>query len=507
MPRALLAPYDKTGLPELARDLVRLGFELCATGNTERVLREAGLPVTSVSELTGFPEMLDGRVKTLHPAVHGGLLARRDLESHMSTLAEHGIGPIDVLVAGLYPFESTIAAGATRDEAIEQIDIGGPAMIRSAAKNHAAVAVMVRPEQYRLVIDEIERNGSVTPATRVRLAREAFAHTAAYDSMIAGWMSAGEDEFPQQLSLAGNRVRELRYGENPHQRAALYRSDPVGGAIAGAEQLHGKELSYNNIVDAAAAWELVCEFEAPAVVIVKHTNPCGTAVSSDLSESWRRAFECDTLSAFGGVVACNREVDGATAELMSEVFLEVVVAPHFTAEAVEVLGARKNLRLLRTGRTGGLLPEWVIRVVPGGFLAQTPDVPSPDPAELRVVTQRQPAPDELEDLLFAWKVCKHTKSNAIVLARGAQAFGVGAGQMSRVDAVRLAVSRAGGRASGSVLASDAFFPFPDGVEAAGAAGVVAVMQPGGGMREPEVIAAADRLGMAMVFTGTRHFRH
>jgi phosphoribosylaminoimidazolecarboxamide formyltransferase/IMP cyclohydrolase len=504
---ALLAPYDKTGLAEFARGLSELGFELVATGNTQRVLSDAGLAVTPVSELTGFPEMMDGRVKTLHPAVHGGILARRDSEVHMAALSEHGFAPIDVVAVNLYPFAATVAAGAPAAECIEQIDIGGPAMLRAAAKNHASVTVIVDPSRYPEVLQALRDHGQVPRELRRTLAARAFAHTAAYDATVAAWMRALEDPLPEELTVSGVRVQTLRYGENPHQSAALYRTDPVVTGIAGVTQLQGKDLSYNNLVDAASAWELAAEFSEPAVAIIKHTNPAGCAVSAEIQDAYRLAHASDPVSAYGGVVAVNRTVDGATAELMSEIFLEVIAAPGFEQQALETLSSKRNLRLLRVPPQQPLFRRLVLETVPGGFLAQTPDAGVVDEPGLRVVTRRAPTAAELRSLRFAWTVCKHVRSNAIVLAREQHTVGVGAGQMNRVNSVRLATAQAQERAGGAVMASDAFFPFADGVEAAAEAGVTAVMQPGGSVRDEEVIAAADAAGMAMVFTGMRHFRH
>ena len=458
-----------------------------------------------VSDLTGFPEIMDGRVKTLHPGVHGGLLARRDRPEHMAALEEHGLKAIDLLCVNLYPFVATATAeGAGFEDVIEKIDIGGPAMLRAAAKNHASVLVVVRPERYGTVLEALA-GGDPTAEFRQELAAEAFAHTAAYDAAVSGWLS--REAFPPELSFAGRLLQELRYGENPHQKAAFYRLSSASGGLGGARQLQGAELSYNNIQDAAAAFQLAGEFQHPAAAIIKHTNPCGCAIGADLADAYRRAYECDTVSAYGGVVALNRPLDGETAEQLAAIFVEVVIAPAFRSEALEVMGRKPKVRLLEASPSHVHWGDLEFRSVPGGFLAQTPDRGRLDPDAARVVSARQPSEAEWEQLAFAWKVVKHVKSNAIVLARESAAVGVGAGQMSRVEAVGLAVARAGERARGSVLASDAFFPFPDGVEAAIAAGVTAIAQPGGSMRDADSITAADRAGIAMVFTGVRHFLH
>jgi phosphoribosylaminoimidazolecarboxamide formyltransferase/IMP cyclohydrolase len=505
--RALISVTDKTGLVEFARDLVELGFEVVSTGGTAGVLRQAGLPVTAVSDVTGFPEILEGRVKTLHPAIHAAILARAT-HSHLEQLAGCGIDTIDLVVVNLYDFEGA-ASGASWEELIEQVDVGGPAMIRAAAKNCERVTVVTDPSQYETVLAEIRAHGEVSQQTRHRLAVEAFRRAAHYDATIARTLAdrLGLEHLSSILVGSWMKVTDLRYGENPHQAAAFYR-DPlaVWGALATAEHLSGKALSYNNILDADAALGLVRELTEPAAVIVKHTNPCGCAVARSLSEALGGALRGDPVSAFGGVVACNRPVDVATADAMQDVFLEVIVAPAFDPDALDKLRARRNLRLLAVGPLHP--PRGAeIRSVVGGIIVQEPDSQLLDETALRVVTSREPTPEEWNDLRFAWTVCKHTKSNAIVLARGREVVGVGAGQMSRVDSVRLAVTKAGERAHGAVLASDAFFPFPDGVEEAARAGVVAIIQPGGSVRDDEVVAAAERAGCAMVLTGVRHFRH
>jgi phosphoribosylaminoimidazolecarboxamide formyltransferase/IMP cyclohydrolase len=505
--RALLSVSNKAGLPAFARGLARLDFELYATGGTLHALEEASIDARSVEELTGFPEILDGRVKTLHPGVHAGLLARRDVADHTRQLEAHRLRPIDLLCSNLYPFAETLARpGATFAEVLEQIDVGGPAMVRSAAKNHGSVIVVVRPERYSEVLTALNESG-VKPELRRRLAAEAFAHTAAYDAQVAAWLRGlnGDDGFPVELSVAGSLVQQLRYGENPHQRAAFYRLGANPGGLGSARQVQGPELSYNNIQDAAAAFELIAEFGKPAAAIVKHTNPCGLALADELGDAYRKAYECDTRSAFGGVVAVNRELDVATAEQVLAVRTDLLIAPGLHDAAAELLASRKSLRVLETGpvHTRGLQ----VRSVSGGFLAQSWDDRGFDRDEYRVASKRQPSADEWRELEFAWLTVKHVKSNAIVLARDLAAVGVGAGQMSRVESVEIAVRRAGERARGSVLASDAFFPFADGVEAGLQAGVTAVIQPGGSVRDPEVTAAVDAAGATMVLTGRRHFRH
>ncbi|MCW5632948.1 MAG: bifunctional phosphoribosylaminoimidazolecarboxamide formyltransferase/IMP cyclohydrolase [Rubrivivax sp.] len=533
---ALLSVSDKTGIVELARALHAAGVRLLSTGGTSRLLADAGLPVTEVAEVTGFPEMLDGRVKTLHPRVHGGLLARRDLPEHMAALAEHGIAPIDLLVVNLYPFaQATAREGCTFDEAIENIDIGGPAMLRAAAKNWAHVAVLVDPADYAGVLAEVQGEG-VTRATRFRLARKVFAHTAAYDGMITNYLTALEPgaelapegvpvrtPFPAVLSLQLARVQEMRYGENPHQGAAFYRDvlpappAAAGGLLASYVQHQGKALSFNNIADADAAWECVKSFgERPACVIVKHANPCGVAVGATPAEAYAKAWKTDPTSAYGGIVAFNREVDAATAEAMqaTKQFVEVLVAPGFSAEARAFFAAKANLRLLEVPLEGAAAASstnaFDFKRVGGGLLVQAADAKNVAAAELRVVTKLAPTPAQLADLLFTWKVAKFVKSNAIVFGAGGATLGIGAGQMSRVDSARIASIKAGqaGLAlAGSAVASDAFFPFRDGLDVVVDQGAACVIQPGGSLRDDEVIAAADEQGVAMVFTGTRHFRH
>ena len=516
--RALLSVSDKTGLVPFAAFLAGLGVELVSTGGTARALREAGLVVRDVAELSGFPEILDGRVKTLAPQVHGGLLARRDDPHHMAALAAHGIGPIDLVAVNLYPFETTAAEGRGFDECVETIDIGGPALIRAAAKNHAFVAVLTAPSHLAELRDELTAKGGTTLATRRRLAAEAFARTAAYDAAIARWFATGNDVlFPPRTAFAGALAQTLRYGENPHQQAAFYRTDARPG-VATARQVQGKELSYNNIADTDAAYECAAEFDEPAIVIVKHANPCGVAVAASLAAAWDRALACDPVSAFGGIVAANRTLDEEAAERIAAIFTEVVIAPDATEAAKTVFARKKNLRLLLAGglpdpRAPGLL----FRSVAGGFLAQTRDGGRVAAGSLRVVTKRTPTDAERADLVFAFRVAKHVKSNAIVYAKGGATVGIGAGQMSRVDSARIAAWKAAEAAKaaglpepltrGSVVASDAFFPFADGLVSAAEAGATAVIQPGGSVRDAEVIEAADQRGLAMVFTGMRHFRH
>ena len=514
--RALLSVSDKTGIVDLARGLADHGVELVSTGGTAKALRDAGLAVRDISELTGFPEMMDGRVKTLHPNVHGGLLAVRDDAAHVASMEEHGIGAIDLVVVNLYPFEATVAKGAERDEVIENIDIGGPSMVRSAAKNHAFVAIVTDPADYALV-----SGGSTTLADRRKLAAKAYATTAAYDGAIATWFGTVDqgEAFPETLPITLKRGPELRYGENPHQSAAFYTaSGPAARGIGQARQVQGKALSYNNLNDADAALDLVSEFRdaAPTCVIVKHANPCGVATGASLAEAYEAAFACDTVSAFGGIIALNRPLDGATARAIAGIFTEVVVAPDADEEAQAIFAAKKNLRLLLTGELpdparAGLLAK----AITGGWLVQTRDNAS-NP-ELKVVTKRAPTEQELIDCRFAWTIAKHVKSNAIVYAKDGSTAGIGAGQMNRLESARIAAWKAKDAADkagwptprtiGSAVASDAFFPFADGLLAAVEAGATAVIQPGGSIRDDEVIAAADAAGLAMVFTGVRHFRH
>jgi len=559
--RALLSVSDKTGLVEFARALTGFGVELLSTGGTARDLRAAGIKVRDVSEVTGFPEMLDGRVKTLHPHIHGGLLAVRDDAGHMSALAEHGIEPIDMVVINLYPFEQTIArAGTTLAEAVEQIDIGGPAMVRSAAKNYADVAVVTAPELYERIVREMrERSGALSLSTRGQLARLAFMRTAFYDSkvfsylgtlaetgesedwavyppiesivdtvetyadVLAGAFAAASDadeeesgadsEFDEYAELSLNKLSDLRYGENPHQSAALYEiEEEDAGGVAHAELLSGKEMSFNNYVDADAAWQLACDFAEPACAIIKHTNPAGVGQGATPAEAYRRALATDPVSAFGGIVAFNHKVDGEAARALTEIFTEVVIAPDYDAAALTTLRAKKNLRVLRAALPGvheeaAAILNYDYKKISGGMLVQTRDLHRLTRADLKVVSRRAPTVEEIDALLFAWTICKHTKSNAIVYARAGQTVGVGAGQMSRVDSVRLGAMRAQLPVAGSALASDAFFPFRDGIDEAARHGITALIQPGGSVRDEEIIAAADEHDLAMVFTGIRHFKH
>jgi len=518
--RALLSVSDKTGLVELARELVDMGIELISTGGTASALSTAGLPVTAVSDVTQFPEMLEGRVKTLHPAIHGGLLADRSKPEHMTTIAAHGIKPIDLVVINLYPFAATVAkSDVTREEAIENIDIGGPSMVRSAAKNHASVAVVTSPSDYPALIDELVRNrGQVSEQMRCDLAAKAFAHTGAYDATIAEYLRKDQPGFPQSLPLAFTKVQDLRYGENPHQKAAFYRQSGYNAAgVATAIKLNGKELSFNNIFDLNGAYELAQEFASdslPFAAIIKHTNPCGAALAPTLDEAFKRARSGDPISAFGGILALTRRVDATTADAITapNTFFEAVIAPGYDEDALTILTTKKkwgaNLILLETpNREHSAVTSWDYKRVAGGLLVQTADNKRADVANLVVPTRRGPSDEEFHDLLFAWKVVKHVKSNAIVIARGAQMVGVGAGQMNRVQSVRLAVAQAGANAKGAAMASDAFFPFDDGPQAAGEAGISAIIQPGGSVKDAESIAMADQYNMAMVMTGNRHFRH
>ncbi|MEE9584102.1 MAG: bifunctional phosphoribosylaminoimidazolecarboxamide formyltransferase/IMP cyclohydrolase [Candidatus Brocadiales bacterium] len=519
--RALVSVYDKRGVVEFAKGLARLGVEIISSGGTAKLLRENGLSVKEVSDYTGFPEMMDGRVKTLHPKVHGGLLALRDNTTHVQQMKEHGILPIDLVVANLYPFEKTIAKeGVTMDEAIENIDIGGPSMIRSAAKNHKHVAVVIDPDQYVSVLEEIEKgNGRISESKTLELAIQAFKLTARYDGAISRFLaSETQGTFPHNLSIELLKKQELRYGENPHQAAAFY-LDAEGipePCVSRLEQLWGKELSFNNILDLDAALELVKEFEEPGAAVIKHTNPCGAGIAQTLSEAFRRAYGGDPVSAFGSIIALNRCVDVQAADEIAAPghFVEAVVAPDFTSEAMEVLKTRRkwgaNLRILRAGELVGAHSEKTsmdMRRVAGGMLIQTRDVVGGDLKGIKCVTSKEPSQGELKDLRFAWIVARHVKSNAIVLVKDGTLVGVGAGQMSRVDSVELAIKKASDRARGSVLASDAFFPFRDGVDAAAGGGVVAIIQPGGSTKDEEVIGAAEEHGISMTFTGRRHFRH
>ena len=516
--RALISVSDKTGLVEFGLALAAHGVEILSTGGTARALREAGVAVVEVSAHSGFPEILDGRVKTLVPQIHGGLLGRRDLPEHVAQMAQHGIAPIDLLAVNLYPFEATVAAGAGFSDCVENIDIGGPAMLRAAAKNFDFVTVLTEAGQYASVVEQIAAKGGTTLALRRALAAATYARTAAYDAAIGSWFAGQQGEtFPERLVVSGTRRQTLRYGENPHQAAAFYATGTRPGVVT-ARQVQGKALSYNNLNDTDAAFEAVAEFEAPTVVIVKHANPCGVASGSDLATAWSLALRCDPVSPFGGIVAVNRVLDAAAAERIAAIFTEVIVAPDATPKARAVLARKKNLRLLLTGgMPDPAAPGLTFKSVAGGLLAQTRDTGQVSREKLTVVTQRAPTEAELDDLLFAFLVCKHVKSNAIVYAKDGATVGIGAGQMSRVDSARIAAwkgqeaARAAGLdgalTQGSVVASDAFFPFADGLEAVVAAGATAVIQPGGSMRDGEVVAAADRAGVAMVLTGMRHFRH
>ncbi len=517
--RAILSVTDKTGLVDFARRLAAMGVELVSTGGTAKLLRDSGIAVKEISYLTGFPEILDGRVKTLHPKVHGGILHVRRKQEHRAAVEEHGIQPIDMVVVNLYAFEKTAAkSGVEFEDVIEDIDIGGPSMVRSAAKNFPDVAIVTSPADYDAIAQEMESSGGlISLKTKWRLAQKAFATTAAYDTAIAstleriaapdggsGKFELGEaNTFPETLRLSFRKAFDLRYGENPHQKAALY-SDGSDKGIANGKQLQGKELSYNNIVDLQAVWDLAQEFEGPVCAIIKHTNPCGTAVANSLVEAYKRALECDPVSAFGGVIGVNRPIDRDTATEMAKLFVEAIAAPAFDEEARAIFAAKKNLRLVE------VVPaeqKWVLKNVSGGVLLQDNDMRPLSESDVKAVTERKPTEQEMRDLLFAWKVCKHVKSNAILYARNGQSTGVGAGQMSRVDSAKIGAMKSVLGIKGSVAASDAFFPFPDGVEEIAKAGATAIIQPGGSVRDQEVIDTANRLGLAMVLTGVRHFRH
>lgn len=513
--RALLSVSDKAGLVEFARALSGFGVELLSTGGTSKALKDAGLTVKDVSDHTGFPEMMDGRVKTLHPKVHGGILSVRDNADHRKAQQDHDIGDIDLVVVNLYPFSATVARGADYDTCIENIDIGGPAMVRSAAKNHAYVAIVTDPADYAAVLEEMNAHGGGTGfPLRKTLAARAYAHTAAYDSAISQWFAAQDEEFPRQITFAGTLKQSLRYGENPHQRAALYITSETRPGAATAEILQGKELSYNNINDTNSAYELVAEFGDPAVAIIKHANPCGVATGSDMLDAYEKALKCDPVSAFGGIIALNRPLTAAAAKKIIEIFCEVIIAPAIDADALDILSAKKNVRVLKAGA----LPDTSARrlsykPVAGGLLVQDADNGAVTEQDLKVVTRRAPTPAEIADMLFAFRVAKHVKSNAIVYARNGVTTGIGAGQMNRLDSSRIAAMRMAeyglSPASGDhmAVASDAFFPFPDGLLAAAEAGVTAVIQPGGSIKDTDVIAAADEQNLAMVFTGMRHFNH
>ncbi|MDR7074298.1 bifunctional phosphoribosylaminoimidazolecarboxamide formyltransferase/IMP cyclohydrolase [Fictibacillus barbaricus] len=508
--RALISVSDKNGLIPFAEKLVNLGVEIISTGGTKKALQDAGISVIGISEVTGFPEIMDGRVKTLHPKIHGGLLAVRDNETHQQAMQENEIAPIDLVVVNLYPFKETVAKeDTTFADAIENIDIGGPSMLRSAAKNHAYVTVVVDPKDYETVETELEKAGSVSEETRRRLAAKTFRHTAAYDALIAEYLTAAVEEvLPESYTVTFEKKQDLRYGENPHQKAAFY-SKPLSGTLSltDAEQLHGKELSYNNINDADAALAIVKEFTDPAVVAVKHMNPCGVGTGKSITEAYTRAFEADPVSIFGGIVASNTEVDAETAEKMAEIFLEIIIAPSFSEDALAILTKKKNIRLLKLDFTAGKGIAKKITTVSGGMLVQDEDVYGLDDANVTIPTKRQPTEQEWKDIHLAWKVVKHVKSNAIVLAKDEMTVGVGAGQMNRVGAAKIAIEQAGERANGSALGSDAFFPMDDTVEAAARAGVTAIIQPGGSIRDEDSIKKADEHGITMVFTGVRHFKH
>ena len=518
--RALISVSDKSGLMDFARFLQDCGVEILSTGGTAKTMRDADISVIEIGDHTGFPEILDGRVKTLHPKVHGGILGKRSEPAHLATMEEHDIDPIDLIVVNLYPFEAAVSAGADYDTCVENIDIGGPAMIRSAAKNHDGVTIVTDAEDYDAVIEDMKVNdGATSPALRRRLAGTAYARTAAYDAAIGRWFAEqNDDTFPRRFSLSGMRVQSMRYGENPHQNAAFYATDDNRPGVATATQIQGKELSYNNLNDTDAAFELAAEFETPAMAIIKHANPCGVALGDTLADAYAKALKCDPVSAFGGIIAVNRAMDVAAAESMKDIFLEVLIAPEITAGAREILAAKRNLRVLETGgmpdpAASGLMTK----LLSGGFLLQDRDSGRVGRNDLKIVSKREPSTQEIADMLFAFSVCKHVKSNAIVYAKDGATVGIGAGQMSRVDSSRIAVrksedaAKAAGETEalvkGSVVASDAFFPFADGLLAAADAGATAVIQPGGSIRDEEVIAAADDTGLAMVFTGIRHFRH
>ena len=508
--RALISVSDKRDLIRFARELTDLGFEIVSTGGTANALKEAGLAVTPVSDVTGFPEILEGRVKTLHPNIHAGILAKGEQE-HLAQIDRLGIKPFNLVVVNLYPFRETVAKpGVTLEEAIENIDIGGPSMVRAAAKNYGRVAVVVDPNRYEEIIYQLRQKGEISAQTRLELALEAFTHTAMYDMAISRYLNGVvyPGEFPESWFVGGTKAQKLRYGENPHQKAAFYRSysdDP--GTLASARQLQGKELSYNNLVDLQAAWAVVSEFEDPAAAVIKHTNPCGTALGADLHEAYTKAYAADPISAFGGIIGLNRPVDKKTAEEISKTFMEAVIAPSFDRDALALLESKKNLRLMAVGLGAGDKQEYWIEPVSGGFLIQEWDNAHLTHKDLQVVSQKQPDPEMLKELLFAWKVVKHVKSNAIVITKNMQTLGVGAGQMNRVGAARIALEQADKEARGAVMASDAFFPFSDTVELAAQRGIKAVIQPGGSIRDEDTIKKADEYGLVMVFTGIRHFKH
>lgn len=507
--RALISVSNKTGVVEFAKKLHEAGVDIISTGGTMKTLKEAGIPVTYVSEVTGFPEIMDGRVKTLNPYIHGGILAIRDNEEHVKAMTEHNITGIDLVVVNLYPFRQTIAKpDVSLADAIENIDIGGPAMIRAAAKNFKYVGVIVNPERYDAVAAEIAAGG-VSDELRMQLAKEAFCHTAEYDACINQYLAKqlDEGEFPNQAHVVLEKVQELRYGENPHQKAAFYREANSTTGVANAKQLHGKELSFNNIVDIEAAYNIVAEFEQPAVAIIKHTNPCGTGIGATIAEAYKKAYEADPVSAFGGIVALNRPVDKETAEQISKLFIEVVITSAYDEDAFEILAAKKNIRLLTLPLPDLNAGHMDMKRVAGGMLLQNADTMDAKPEDLKVVTKRQPTEEEMKQLIFAWKVVKHVKSNAIVVAGNDQTYGVGAGQMNRVGSAAIALEQAGDKAKGAVLSSDAYFPFRDSIDTCAKHGITAVIQPGGSIRDQESIDAANEHGIAMVFTDMRHFKH
>ena len=508
---ALLSVSNKTGIVDLARRLVEeFNFDLISSGGTAQTLKDAGLPVTKVSDYTGSPEILGGRVKTLHPRIHGGILARRDIPQHLTDLENNQIRPIDLVVVNLYPFEETIAKpGVTLSEAVEQIDIGGPAMLRAASKNFAHLTVLCDPAQYEEYLQELrQNNNSASLEFRQKCALKGFSHTASYDQAIAAYLSQqSQDSLPQEYNLSGQQLQSLRYGENPHQAAAWYQSGTTPTGWAAATKLQGKELSYNNLVDLEAARQIIAEFtDTPAATVIKHTNPCGVAVGTTLVEAYQKAFNADSVSAFGGIVALNRPIDAATANELTKTFLECVVAPGCEPEAQEILAAKSKLRILTLADLSSGFQD-TVKAIAGGFLVQAADDAKADTSKWQVVTERQPTPDELAELLFAWKVCKHVKSNAIVITSDRTTLGVGAGQMNRVGSVKIALEQAGAKAQGAILASDGFFPFDDSVKTAAAAGITAIVQPGGSLRDQDSIKAANELGLVMVLTGIRHFLH
>lgn len=515
--RALISVSDKAGLVDFVKGLVGLGVKIISTGGTSKVLKENGLPVSDISEVTGFPEMLDGRVKTLHPVIHGGLLFLRDNPEHQATVKKHGIEPIDLVVVNLYPFAKTVAKpGVALHEAIENIDIGGPSMIRSASKNYQSVGVIVDPADYGIVLDELKKNGELPAELKLKLAVKAFGHTASYDALIYDYLRQQQKEvelLPDKIVLPLERIQKLRYGENPHQQAAYYSLKRAGKTADPWQQLQGKELSFNNLVDLEAAWQIVRSFDEPTVCIIKHTNPCGCASAKDMVTAYQKAFEADPVSAYGGIVGANLPVDGKMAQAMKDLFLEAVIAPDYAPEALEILKEKKNLRLVtyetdKPNKTAvGASSDFDYKKIAPGFLVQESDQADLAESQLKVVTKKAPSKKEMDDLRFAWKVVKYVKSNAILIAKDKQTLGVGAGQMNRVGSVKISLEQAGAKAQGAVLASDAFFPFKDSVELAQAAGISAIIQPGGSVRDAESIEACDKAGIAMVFTGIRHFKH